>query len=1055
MMKATTLLLTAWILTMHVWGQGTTLYSIGEPTDEEQFYVELINRARANPTAEGILLANTSDASVLNAYQSFNVDLNLMKQEFAAIQALPPLAFNAKLIQMARGHTQDMFDHAFQGHVSFNGDTLAERVAAVNYNFADVGENVFSFANSVFHGHAGFEVDWGDTGTGGMQAGRGHRVNIHKAAFREIGVGVKLGSNTVNASTVGPQLVTQNFGAQSGSSAYVTGVAYYDMNTNGFYDPGEGIGGLTVNVTGASFHAVTTASGGYAVPVPTANANRSVTFSGLGANDSFNTVISGGANVKVDFKPAYVSPKPVGPANTFVGKATSYSFPETLGATAYDFQALRVVSASNDSADNLNRVTSSISNGYTPRSTSIKNGGSAAYWLTHPAAAYTAEILTYKETFVVRSGAQISFRSRLRIASSNQMAKVQVSTNGGTSWEDVYQQSGATTNPDIVQQGEASFQLRQVSLAAYEDQQILIRFNYEVGGGVFFPGTDDFLGWYVDDIAFTGLVDASNGDVKSITQGQSQFDFVADNTGEYLISVRPHISGRVWPLSPPLTVTVAEDIPTLVGDQDMDELIVGGAFYHKILLEGESEPSGVTFFAKNLPSGLKINKDTGEITGTPKKAESRTATLTVKSKSGTTNITVTMTVKPFPEDLDGSYVGLAERNAEIFESVGGRLDMKITTLGAFSGSLTLGKVKMPFKGVLDIVADESALPHGRATLKPPGKPSPAEIILEFDVDPSNHRLTNATVTQSAATCVVSGWHQKWNAKDQQAVPYFGLHTLGLRLPLAGGLINEVSVPQGWGYGAFTPGKDGKVNVVGATADGQKITCGSFVGPEGEVLVYQSLYTTASKGSLMGVLSIDVGNEGDLANTEDNTVSGELTWTRPADSSVKMRVYREGFGLAGTPVEVPVELEATGARFVPPQAADAVILGLTADVNNARVEFDFGGVESSALDPDQDLSIGLKSKILPADPSHNFTATKLAANVKTGLLSGGFTLVDDDPRPEVTKAVKRVVKVQGILIRDEAEHLGVGWFLLPELPTAEVPKNTEMLSGKMTLEAKTP
>src|SRR5438045_241634 len=32
------------------------LWSIGDPTDEEQLYLELMNRSRANPTAEGVRL---------------------------------------------------------------------------------------------------------------------------------------------------------------------------------------------------------------------------------------------------------------------------------------------------------------------------------------------------------------------------------------------------------------------------------------------------------------------------------------------------------------------------------------------------------------------------------------------------------------------------------------------------------------------------------------------------------------------------------------------------------------------------------------------------------------------------------------------------------------------------------------------------------------------------------------------------------------------------------------------------------------------------------------
>ena len=34
-----------------------TLYDFGNPTADEQLYIELINRARDNPTAEGIRLA--------------------------------------------------------------------------------------------------------------------------------------------------------------------------------------------------------------------------------------------------------------------------------------------------------------------------------------------------------------------------------------------------------------------------------------------------------------------------------------------------------------------------------------------------------------------------------------------------------------------------------------------------------------------------------------------------------------------------------------------------------------------------------------------------------------------------------------------------------------------------------------------------------------------------------------------------------------------------------------------------------------------------------------
>src|SRR4051812_7977537 len=70
---------------------GPQLYSIGSPTDEEQFYLEMINRARANPAAEGARLATTTDAKVRASYSYFGIDLGLMQSQFNAIAPRPPL----------------------------------------------------------------------------------------------------------------------------------------------------------------------------------------------------------------------------------------------------------------------------------------------------------------------------------------------------------------------------------------------------------------------------------------------------------------------------------------------------------------------------------------------------------------------------------------------------------------------------------------------------------------------------------------------------------------------------------------------------------------------------------------------------------------------------------------------------------------------------------------------------------------------------------------------------------------------------------------------------
>jgi uncharacterized protein YkwD len=294
------------------------LYSIGDPTNEEQYYLELINRARANPPAEGIRLATTTDSNVLSAYSAFGVNLVLMQAQFALIPPAPPLSMNATLMNAARAHSQNMLQNNYQGHNGPDG-SLTTRLQSYTSgaNGWSIGENVYAYSKSVWYGHAGFEVDWGGSvATGGMQSPPGHRQNIHSTTFREVGVGVVLGSNG-GSGGVGPQLVTQDFGVVGGLPPFVTGVVYRDLNNNGSYDPGEGVGGVTVSVSNSNSYAVTASSGGYSVPVA-GSGNYTVTFSAgsVPTNQQSVSVING-QNVKSDYivtGSATPTPTPTPPA---------------------------------------------------------------------------------------------------------------------------------------------------------------------------------------------------------------------------------------------------------------------------------------------------------------------------------------------------------------------------------------------------------------------------------------------------------------------------------------------------------------------------------------------------------------------------------------------------------------------------------------------------------------------------------------------------------------------------------------------------------------------
>lgn len=296
-----------------------TQYSIGNPTNEQQYMLELINRARANGGAEAARLG-------LSGLQEGPP--SILGEPWTIQNSVQPLSWNPLLSACAQNHATllnnaDQFFLGVSPH-TFGGMTPSERIAAAGYSMASYNgpttvsgffpgpENVaeaISQGSGPFVGAkliAGVLNAHNDLFTDQTVPGRGHRNTTMLAFFREIGVGITVGKDNENnpGQPNGPWdslYIVQNFGAQTSQTPFVTGVVYQDTNGNGFYDPGEGIGGIRVNVTGTSFFAVTSPSGGYSVPVP-GNGSYTATFSG----GSFpatqrNATVTNLLNAKADF----------------------------------------------------------------------------------------------------------------------------------------------------------------------------------------------------------------------------------------------------------------------------------------------------------------------------------------------------------------------------------------------------------------------------------------------------------------------------------------------------------------------------------------------------------------------------------------------------------------------------------------------------------------------------------------------------------------------------------------------------------------------------------
>jgi uncharacterized protein YkwD len=299
-----------------------TQYSIGSPTNEQQYMVELINRARADGGAEATRLG-------LSGLQEGPPTVN--GEAWTIANTVQPLSWNVNLFNCAQNQATNLNngDQFFLGvspH-TYGGMTPQQRIAAAGYSAANYtgpttatgffpgpenvaeaesqGSGPFSGAKliqGVLDAHNGLFTDQ-------TTQGRGHRETTMLAFFREIGIGISVGTdNETNPGQPGGTwdslYIVQNFGTQTNSTPFITGVVYNDANGNGFYDPGEGVGGVRVDVTGSNFFAVSSSSGGYSVPVP-GNGSFPVMFSGGGvASRQATATVAGLLNAKIDYNTA-------------------------------------------------------------------------------------------------------------------------------------------------------------------------------------------------------------------------------------------------------------------------------------------------------------------------------------------------------------------------------------------------------------------------------------------------------------------------------------------------------------------------------------------------------------------------------------------------------------------------------------------------------------------------------------------------------------------------------------------------------------------------------
>jgi uncharacterized protein YkwD len=244
-----------------------------------------------------------------------------------------------------------------------------------------------------------------------------------------------------------------------------------------------------------------------------------------------------------------------GPSSLAVGQSGPYAFDAVSGASSYQWRTLAVSSQSFfDGAEaGPGNFSVGTSAGYAVVATDVSASGAASFHMAH--AQPVDQTLLLNATFVASAASVLRFQSRLGIASPGQVALVEASVDDGATWSPVYEQSGQLTGTTS-SFGETTFTQRTVSLAAFANRALRLRWRYQLTGSMsYYPQTVSGAGWYVDDITLTGVlaVGAAGAPMEISSTGfQSGF-----GSGTFALQARGGMYGYFseWGYAKAVTVT--------------------------------------------------------------------------------------------------------------------------------------------------------------------------------------------------------------------------------------------------------------------------------------------------------------------------------------------------------------------------------------------------------------------------------------------------------------------------------------------------------------------
>ena len=290
-----------------------------------------------------------------------------------------------------------------------------------------------------------------------------------------------------------------------------------------------------------------------------------------------------------------------------------------------------------------------------------------------------------------------------------------------------------------------------------------------------------------------------------------------------------------------------------------------------------------------------------------------------EATTGSASYVITLTISnlrvPITE-LAGDYIGLVQSNLRVAqasriaqivnpppsefksipnEALNARLQMKVTSTGAVSGRMTFGPTAILFKSSF-VITTGTTLPK----LVIPIPAYNRSLVLNFQTGERAGYIDGSLVQQGMGEGDllddgdgVQGWKNTWSRTKlpSNEITSYKTFSIGNSFRIIGPAVRTESFfesedsPRGTSFGWVKEGAAlGNYQSAGTLADGEKFTSTGFYGPRGDFLIYQYLYASRGRGSLVGIAQLrqqEIVVTPNLTQvpTRFPTIQGQVLWLK--------------------------------------------------------------------------------------------------------------------------------------------------------------------------------